>query len=53
MRMDDMILVSIDDHMIEPPDMYRNRALAADVDTARMPRAEWRKRNMAAGFGVF
>jgi len=24
MQMDDMILVSIDDHMIEPPDMYRN-----------------------------
>src|SRR5712671_1193450 len=24
MQMDDMILVSIDDHMIEPPDMYKN-----------------------------
>ena len=24
MQMDDMILVSIDDHMIEPPDMYEN-----------------------------
>ena len=22
MQMDDMILVSIDDHMVEPPDMY-------------------------------
>jgi predicted TIM-barrel fold metal-dependent hydrolase len=29
------------------------RALAADVDTTRMPRAEWRKRNEAAGVGVF
>ena len=28
MRMDDMILVSIDDHMIEPPDMYRNHVPA-------------------------
>ncbi|GIU88587.1 MAG: amidohydrolase [Acidimicrobiia bacterium] len=28
------------------------RALAVDVDTARMPRAEWRKRNEAAGIGV-
>jgi predicted TIM-barrel fold metal-dependent hydrolase len=28
------------------------RALAADVDTTRMPRAEWRKRNEAAGIGV-
>ena len=25
MRMDDMILVSIDDHSIQPPDMYRRR----------------------------
>ncbi len=24
MKLDDMILVSIDDHMIEPPDMYEN-----------------------------
>jgi hypothetical protein len=29
------------------------RALAADVDTTRMPRAEWRKRNAAAGVGAF
>jgi predicted TIM-barrel fold metal-dependent hydrolase len=28
------------------------RALASDVDTTRMPRAEWRKRNEAAGIGV-
>ena len=29
------------------------RALAADVDTTRMTRAEWRQRNEAAGIGVF
>ena len=29
------------------------RALATDVDTTRMPRAEWKKRNEAAGIGVF
>jgi predicted TIM-barrel fold metal-dependent hydrolase len=29
------------------------RALAADVDITRMPRAEWRKRNEASGIGVF
>jgi predicted TIM-barrel fold metal-dependent hydrolase len=29
------------------------RANATDVDTTRMPRAEWRKRNEAAGVGVF
>jgi predicted TIM-barrel fold metal-dependent hydrolase len=28
MRMDDMILVSIDDHMIEPPDMFKNHVPA-------------------------
>ena len=28
MQMDDMILVSIDDHMIEPPDMYKNHVPA-------------------------
>src|SRR5262249_38418207 len=28
------------------------RALAPDVDTTRMPRAEWRRRNEAAGIGV-
>ena len=29
------------------------RARAADVDVTRMPKAEWRKRNEAAGVGVF
>jgi predicted TIM-barrel fold metal-dependent hydrolase len=29
------------------------RALATDVDVSRMPREEWRKRNEAAGIGVF
>lgn len=29
------------------------RALATDVDVTRMSRAEWRKRNEAAGIGVF
>jgi predicted TIM-barrel fold metal-dependent hydrolase len=32
MRMDDMILVSIDDHMIEPPDMYKNHVPAKWLD---------------------
>ncbi|NLD75575.1 MAG: amidohydrolase, partial [Acidimicrobiales bacterium] len=30
----------------------RARADAAGVDTTRMPRAEWKKRNEAAGVGV-
>ena len=29
------------------------RALATDVDVTRMPRAEWKERNEAAGIGVF
>ena len=29
------------------------RALATDVDTTRMPKDEWRRRNEAAGVGVF
>ncbi|MCX4091381.1 hypothetical protein [Nocardia sp. alder85J] len=28
-------------------------AAAADVDVTRLPRAEWRQRNEAAGIGVF
>ncbi|MBL7502733.1 amidohydrolase [Frankia sp. CNm7] len=38
MRMEDMILVSIDDHMIEPPDMYRNHVPAKWL--AEAPRVE-------------
>ena len=34
MQMDDMILVSIDDHMIEPPDMYENHVPAKWKDEA-------------------
>ena len=32
MRMEDMILVSIDDHMVEPPDMYDNHVPEAFKD---------------------
>ena len=34
MQMDDMILVSIDDHSIEPPDMYDNHVPAKWRDLA-------------------
>ena len=34
MQLDDMILVSIDDHMIEPPDMYKNHVPAKWLDQA-------------------
>jgi predicted TIM-barrel fold metal-dependent hydrolase len=34
MQMDDMILVSIDDHMIEPPDMYENHVPKKWLDQA-------------------
>jgi hypothetical protein len=32
MKLDDMILVSVDDHMIEPPDMYKNHVPARWLD---------------------
>lgn len=34
MQMDDMILVSIDDHMIEPPDLFKNHVPAKYQDRA-------------------
>ncbi len=34
MQLEDMILVSIDDHMIEPPDMYKNHVPAKWLDRA-------------------
>ena len=34
MRMEDMILVSIDDHMIEPPDMYKRHVPSKWLDEA-------------------
>jgi predicted TIM-barrel fold metal-dependent hydrolase len=34
MQMDDMIMVSIDDHSIEPPDMYKNHVPAKWLDQA-------------------
>jgi predicted TIM-barrel fold metal-dependent hydrolase len=34
MNLEDMILVSIDDHMIEPPDMYKNHLPAKWLDQA-------------------
>ncbi len=34
MRVDDMILVSVDDHVIEPPDMFEGRLPAKYQDRA-------------------
>lgn len=34
MQMDDMILVSIDDHIIEPPDLFKNHLSAEQLDEA-------------------
>jgi len=53
MQMDDMVLVSIDDHSIEPPDMYeKSRTGKVEKPHVGWPRAEWRKRNEAAGIGL-
>ena len=43
MQMDDMILVSIDDHMIEPPDMYENHVPAKWKDQVPEGRAQRRR----------
>ena len=40
MQMDDMILVSIDDHMVEPPDMFENHVPAKWRDQAPQGRAQ-------------
>ena len=54
MRIEDMILVSIDDHMVEPPDMYKNHLPAKWLDQApkviRGERSPGRRR--AAHVGV-
>ena len=34
MRLDDMILVSVDDHVVEPPDMWANHVPAKWKDRA-------------------
>jgi predicted TIM-barrel fold metal-dependent hydrolase len=34
MKIDDMILMSVDDHVVEPPDMFRGRLPAAYADLA-------------------
>ena len=44
MQMDDMILVRIDDHMIEPPDKYKNHVpkkwLGDDFRVLDVPRLD-------------
>lgn len=35
MNKDDMILVSVDDHIVEPPDMFRNH----------LPKSTWMRRH--------
>ena len=34
MRVDDMIFVSVDDHVVEPPDLFEGRMPAKYVDQA-------------------
>ena len=60
MQMDDMILVSIDDHMVEPPDMFENHVPEALKD--KVPKVvrndagadEWRFQGLATStpFGM-
>ena len=48
MQMDDMILVSIDDHMVEPPDMYKNH-VPDEVAGQRCPRSSATTRASTSG----
>ena len=34
MKMDDMIIISVDDHIVEPPDMFEKRLTGEDLATA-------------------
>ena len=34
MKLEDMILVSVDDHVVEPPDMFKNQLTAKQLETA-------------------
>jgi hypothetical protein len=34
MQMDDMVLISVDDHISEPPDLFRNHLSGADLESA-------------------
>lgn len=38
MKLDDMIIVSVDDHLVEPPDMFKNHLTAAQL--AKAPKME-------------
>ena len=38
MKMDDFILVSVDDHLVEPPDMFERHI--SDKYTDQMPKVE-------------
>lgn len=38
MQMNDMVIISVDDHISEPPDMFRNHLSGADLESA--PRLE-------------
>jgi hypothetical protein len=34
MRMEDLVIVSVDDHLVEPPDMFKNQLTATQMQQA-------------------
>ena len=53
MRMDDMILVSIDDHMIEPPDMFKNHVPDKFKETWEFEGKKSQFNDLFGGYSVF
>ena len=48
MNKDDMILISVDDHIVEPPDMFKNHLAKKYIDDAPRPGAQpGRQRHVA------
>ena len=37
MHLEDMVLVSVDDHVVEPPDLFEGRLSAKHADVAPKP----------------
>lgn len=48
MNKDDMILISVDDHVIEPPDMFKNHLPKKYADEALSQHTEARGGNLRA-----
>ena len=51
MRLEDLILVSVDDHVVEPPDLFEGRLPQKYADVAPQPRAQGQRHRRVAVHG--